>query len=212
MSDLLCCVFTCIINEPWIRPQLLCTQTNNISFLFNTKHRLSTMHGMQGNCSEPLPNTPSARGRSSGTQCRIIVSNSFLKTSEDLWIHDLYLQVDNSTSSQNPSTTLLEVSGAELWLTSSVLAGDQSGQTSRGVHVTDSGLFYARGAPSSLSVHIVRLLLLVAHAQRLLSGLLFRGAVFLPQAPVLNLGILLCTFYCLLKYNFNVVSSFLSHR
>jgi hypothetical protein len=78
------------------------------------------------------------------------VNKNFLRTTQDLWLHDLYIEAhDGSAQDVSPATTLVEVSRADLWITKSVLVGDLTGRASRAVHVTDRGRLYSRGATST---------------------------------------------------------------
>ena len=102
---------------------------------------------MQGNCSTTPPGSPLVPDRTSAMQCRVRVSKNFLSITEQLWLHDIYIEAYNGAAdAASPATTVLEASGADVWLTRSVLVGDTTGRTSRAVHVTDGGRFYARGA------------------------------------------------------------------
>lgn len=104
---------------------------------------------LQGNCSSLPPGSPLEPGRTSTFQCRVRVNKNFLKATEQLWLQDLYIEAyQNDTEAASPTTTILEASAADVWVTSSVLVGDPLG-SSRAMHVTDGGRLYARGALSA---------------------------------------------------------------
>lgn len=88
--------------------------------------------------------------RTSDAQCVITVQQNFMRSSDNIWLEDLYLKLqakenddDDEQDEDAPPPTLFEVAGADAWLINSVLAGDRFG---RGLNVVDNSRVYARGA------------------------------------------------------------------